>query len=183
MRADARRNRERILEHAASVLSTSGPAASMEEIAQAVGVGVGTLYRHFPDKPALLDAIGARTLQAFGEVTAALVADPTPDGDVVALLHRYVDRAAADATLRFALAAAPRGEASLVHDAMRAHRSDLEELIARDTSRGLLRPGIDVDAFRALCAAVVLTMDAPLPDGSWRTVAAVVEDGLRAPQM
>ena len=153
----------------------------MEEIAQAAGVGVGTLYRHFPDKTALLDAVGARTLHAFADVTAALVDEPAASGDVVALLHRYLERAAADATLRFALSAASRDAGSLVHDAMRAHREDLEKLIARDITRGLVRPGFDVDAFRALCAAVVLTMDAPLPTDSWRTVAAILEDGLCPP--
>ncbi|RKS88492.1 TetR family transcriptional regulator [Microbacterium sp. AG790] len=179
MRADARRNRERILQHAASVLSSAGPGASMEEIAQAVGVGIGTLYRHFPDKTALVDAVGAHTLDEFAGVIAALIDQPSPGGDVIALLNRYLERAATDAALRFALSAAPREEASLVHTALDASADDLQRLIARDIERGLLRADVDAAAFRAVCAAIVLSMDAPLPEGSWRAVAEVVREGLR----
>jgi AcrR family transcriptional regulator len=59
MRADARRNRERIMAAALERFAASGPAASMEDIARAAGLGVGTLYRHFPDRRALAGEIAA----------------------------------------------------------------------------------------------------------------------------
>ena len=59
MRVDAARNRQRILEAAASVFGAAGRNAQVEDIAHAAGIGVGTVYRHFPDKLALLDAVAA----------------------------------------------------------------------------------------------------------------------------
>lgn len=59
MRADARRNRERIVAAALERFAASGPATSMEDIARTAGVGVGTLYRHFPDRRALAGEIAA----------------------------------------------------------------------------------------------------------------------------
>src|SRR6201981_1812128 len=56
-RADALRNRERVLEAARTVFSTGGPEASLEAVAKTAGVGIGTLYRHFPTRQALFDAV------------------------------------------------------------------------------------------------------------------------------
>ncbi|MEU6426714.1 helix-turn-helix domain-containing protein [Microbispora sp. NPDC046973] len=67
MRADARRNRALIVDTAVDLLTARGPEASMEEIAQAAGVGVGTLYRHFPDRRALLEEIAAGALRTLLE--------------------------------------------------------------------------------------------------------------------
>lgn len=65
MRADARRNRERIVATALDLFAERGPGVSMEEIAHAAGLGVGTLYRHFPDRRALVDDLAASTLEGL----------------------------------------------------------------------------------------------------------------------
>ncbi|KQC35684.1 TetR/AcrR family transcriptional regulator [Frankia sp. ACN1ag] len=65
MRADAQRNRELIATTALDLLTRRGPAVSMEEIARAAGLGVGTLYRHFPDRQSLLDSVAATTLRTL----------------------------------------------------------------------------------------------------------------------
>ncbi|MFF0416550.1 TetR/AcrR family transcriptional regulator [Kitasatospora sp. NPDC004745] len=84
MRADARRNYERLLAAAATVLEEQGTEASLEEIARRAGVGIGTLYRHFPTRAALLEAVlqdsmatlegRARDLTASADPTAGLLA-------------------------------------------------------------------------------------------------------------
>jgi AcrR family transcriptional regulator len=74
LRADARRNRERIVQAALELLAERGERASMEEIARAAGLGVGTLYRHFRDRRALLEHIATNALHqlmAFSEAAAA----------------------------------------------------------------------------------------------------------------
>ncbi|MEX5708395.1 helix-turn-helix domain-containing protein [Parafrankia sp. FMc6] len=74
MRSDARRNRELISAAARELFTERGAVVSMEEIASAAGLGVGTLYRHFPDRAALLETIAADTLErflAFGRAEAA----------------------------------------------------------------------------------------------------------------
>src|SRR6185312_10854799 len=69
-RADALRNRERVLEAAKVVFSAGGPEASLEAVAKTAGVGIGTLYRHFPTREALFDAVyrhEAQQLAALAE--------------------------------------------------------------------------------------------------------------------
>jgi AcrR family transcriptional regulator len=88
MRADAQRNRERIVATALAVFAERGPAVSMEDIAHAAGLGVGTLYRHFPDRQALLLDIAAgalRDLIEFG--TAALAREDTAWQALVAIVR------------------------------------------------------------------------------------------------
>ncbi|MFG2075089.1 TetR/AcrR family transcriptional regulator [Nonomuraea maritima] len=65
MRADARRNRERILMTALELFTERGPGVSMEEIAQTAGLGVGTLYRHFPDRRAMVEELAEITLEGL----------------------------------------------------------------------------------------------------------------------
>lgn len=78
MRADAQRNRELISTTALELLARRGAEVSMEEIARAAGLGVGTLYRHFSDRQALLDSVAADTLRTLLAVGRAEVATPAP---------------------------------------------------------------------------------------------------------
>src|SRR3954452_7462424 len=75
LRADARRNRERVIEAARSAFAEAGADLPMEEIARRAGVGIGTVYRHFPNKEALLDALVAEQLTLFIERTRAALAE------------------------------------------------------------------------------------------------------------
>src|SRR5260370_4468645 len=67
-RADAIRNRERVLEAAKVVFSAGGPEASLEAVAQTAGVGIGTLYRHFPTREALFEAVYRREVQQIADL-------------------------------------------------------------------------------------------------------------------
>src|SRR5215471_12316604 len=69
-RADARRNRERVLEAAKTVFSAGGPDASLEAVARKAGVGIGTLYRHFPTREALYEAVYRREVQQLVELAS-----------------------------------------------------------------------------------------------------------------
>ncbi|HEX2313563.1 MAG TPA: helix-turn-helix domain-containing protein [Thermomonospora sp.] len=78
MRADARRNRELITSAAVALFTERGPGVSMEEIARAAGLGVGTLYRHFPDRRSLLEEIAADTLTRLLAACREIAARPIP---------------------------------------------------------------------------------------------------------
>ena len=67
-RADAARNRERVLEAAKTVFSAGGPEASLEAVARTAGVGIGTLYRHFPTREALFEAVYRREVQQLADL-------------------------------------------------------------------------------------------------------------------
>jgi AcrR family transcriptional regulator len=77
-RADAVRNRERVLEAAKTVLSAGGPDASLEAVARAAGVGIGTLYRHFPTREALFEAVYRREVQQLADLAEQLKEQAQP---------------------------------------------------------------------------------------------------------
>ncbi|MEU7695988.1 TetR/AcrR family transcriptional regulator [Microbispora hainanensis] len=92
MRADARRNRALIVDAAAGLFAARGPEVSMEEIAQAAGLGVGTLYRHFPDRRALLEEIAAGALRTLLDVARDHAARPVSRWDaLLACVRRGAD--------------------------------------------------------------------------------------------
>src|SRR6187399_809957 len=77
-RKDVVRNHNRILEVAAEIFARDGIEASLDEIAAAAGLGVGTVYRHFPTKDALLDELFEGTLNELVATSEAALADPDP---------------------------------------------------------------------------------------------------------
>src|SRR3954454_6895965 len=77
-RVDAVRNRERVLEAAKAVFSAGGPEASLEAVARRAGVGIGTLYRHFPTREALFEAVYRREVQQLSELAEQLKCDASP---------------------------------------------------------------------------------------------------------
>jgi AcrR family transcriptional regulator len=89
LRADARRNRALIVTTAAGMFAARGPEVSMEEIAQAAGLGVGTLYRHFPDRQALLEDIAADSLRRLLAAAETFAARPQPRWDVLLMLVQH----------------------------------------------------------------------------------------------
>lgn len=87
MRADARRNRERLLTAAASAFAEHGENASLDDIAKRAGVGSGTLYRHFPTRRALLEAAYAARIEALGERGEELSRSLPPGEALTKWLH------------------------------------------------------------------------------------------------
>lgn len=95
LRADARRNRERLLDAAEEVFTTRGTGASTEEVARAAGVGIGTVFRHFPTKEALLAAVYARLLERLGERARELAESDDPGEAFHAFVTLVVGRSGA----------------------------------------------------------------------------------------
>src|ERR1700721_2674804 len=77
-RVDAVRNRERVLEAAKAVFSAGDPDASLEAVARRAGVGIGMLYRHFPTREALFEAVYRREVQQLGELAEQLKTEAEP---------------------------------------------------------------------------------------------------------
>jgi AcrR family transcriptional regulator len=91
LRADAQRNRERLLEVAARVFAQAGPDVTLEAIAKEAGVGIGTLYRHFPTREALVDAAYRNELARLCDSVADLIAELPPDKALRAWMDHFVD--------------------------------------------------------------------------------------------
>ena len=106
LRADAAKNRERILEAAEATFTAEGVAAPIDAVAQRAGVGVGTVYRHFPTKEALFEAIVTARLDALCETTKQLAEGEAPDEAVFSFLREFGRQASAKQDLFDAMDAA-----------------------------------------------------------------------------
>ena len=103
-RADGVRNRERVLEAAKAVFATGGPDGSLEEVARQAGVGVGTLYRHFPTRQTLFDAVYRREVEQLVSLAEQLAADPVPVDALRHWMHEVVEFVATKKGMSSALA-------------------------------------------------------------------------------
>jgi AcrR family transcriptional regulator len=180
LRADARRNRERILASARAAFAESGADAQIDDVARHAGVGVGTVYRHFPTKQALLTELVRQTFRLFtGWAREALQAGGEPLALIEGLLRRIAETAAGDAGVQYALtssaAQAARSEAQAEQDELIAV---IAELVERARRAGTIRPGIEATDIAMLICGVVSAMG-PRPGFDWRRHLDLVIDALR----
>lgn len=180
LRADARRNRERILESARAVFAETGAEAQIDDVARHAGVGVGTVYRHFPTKQALLTELVRQTFRLFTEwAREALEAGGEPFALIEGLLRRIAETAAGDVGVQYALtssaAQAARSEAQAEQDELIAV---IAELVERARRAGTIRPGIEATDIAMLICGVVSAMG-PRPGFDWRRHLDLVIDALR----
>ena len=103
LRADAQRNIDSLLEAAKAVFATSGVDAPAKEIADLAGVGVGTLYRHFPQRSDLVKAVFQREVDACADAAPALIAAHEPGEALARWVHRYTEFVATKRGLAAAL--------------------------------------------------------------------------------
>jgi AcrR family transcriptional regulator len=179
LRADAEANRHRILGAAAAVFSERGLAVPMEEIAAAAGVGVGTLYRRFPDRHHLIGALFEERLAAI--VALAEQALLVPDGwdGLVWFLDRALSLQIADRGLAEIL----RGQGD-PGDRLEAARDRIapiaERLVMRARESGRLRPDFDPAdlAVLQLMVTVAATATADLAPQAWRRYLVLLLDGM-----
>jgi AcrR family transcriptional regulator len=180
LRADARRNRERILQSARAAFAESGADAQIDDVARHAGVGVGTVYRHFPTKQALLTELVRQTFRLFtGWAREALEAGGEPFALIEGLLRRIAETAAGDVGVQYALtssaAQAARSEAQAEQDELIAV---IAELVERARRAGTIRPGIEATDIAMLICGVVSAMG-PRPGFDWRRHLDLVIDTLR----
>jgi AcrR family transcriptional regulator len=175
LRADARRNRETVLEAATALFADRGQDVGMDEIADRAGLAVGTLYRHFADKRALVTAIVGRRFEAVAAAAVATERVDSPGAAFEALLTGYLEAAEGDAAFRSAIL----GPEEPDWDQMVA-KSDLmavvERIVARAIAAGELRADFVVDDFVMITRGVLANMT---PRHDWRRQLAVLLDGVR----
>jgi len=138
-RADALRNRERVLEAARAVFSAGGPDASLEAVAKTAGVGIGTLYRHFPTREALFDAVYRHEAQQLAALADRLKKEAEPIEALRQWLHAFVKFVATKKGMSAALALAVAKDSDLF-----SYSSDL----LMRSAGGLLDPAIAAGAIR-----------------------------------
>jgi AcrR family transcriptional regulator len=180
MRADAQRNRARVLEAAEAVFAAKGASASTEEIALQAGVGIGTVFRHFPTKEALLEAILIDRVAKLGEVARSLATSDDPGAALFGLFTRMVEQAARKKTYVDALADAGLDSRIARSEVGQEAVQALGALLARAQRAGAVRDDIGVTELIAL----VVGASRAAEHAGWGTAVRgrtlqVVFDGLR----
>lgn len=178
LRADAARNRARVLEVAARVFAEEGLAVPIDEIARRAGLGVGTVYRHFPTKEALFAAIVQDKIERLVEQVESLADANDPGEALFALLDQMVVEGARKKDLVDALGGSGIELRSAAAALSQRLRDGLSALLRRAQAAGDIRRGVTADDVLALLAG---TMHAAARTGSSPArLFAVVRDGLRA---
>ena len=177
-RADAARNRARILEVAYEAFAADGVTVPIDEIARRAGVGAGTVYRHFPTKESLFQAIATDRVERLVQHAYALAAERGPGDALFSFLATMVNEGATDQGLVDTMAGIGFDLADVAPDAEQRFLTVLGDLLARAQGAGEVRGDIGVGDIKALlvgCQAMQrYSGDADVTD----RVLAVVRDGL-----
>ncbi|MEV7391084.1 TetR/AcrR family transcriptional regulator [Streptomyces sp. NPDC091215] len=150
LRADAQRNEDRLLEAAAAAFAREGVGASVKDIARVAGVGVGTLYRRFPSKELLIEAVYRQEVQRLCEVAPHLAATQPPVDALRSWMERFIDFMAAKQGMADALAVVLTDESERLET--RALLADaIAHLLTAAQVHSAARPGVDArDVLMAL---------------------------------
>ncbi|HEV2638679.1 MAG TPA: helix-turn-helix domain-containing protein [Actinocrinis sp.] len=154
MRADGRRNYDRLLETARAAFAQQGTDVSLREVARSAGVGIGTLYRHFPTREALIEACMRHGLDLLCARAGALLDAPSPDDALMQWLHALAVSSATYQGLPGSLLAALQDETSELHRSCRAMAAAAGALLDRAQQHGTVRSDLATGDLLALAAAV-----------------------------
>ena len=150
-RTDALRNRERILEVAKGAFTRRGADASLDDIAKQAGVGAGTLYRHFPTRDALIEAVYKSEVEKLAAAAHGFTATMLPVEALRAWLLLFVDYVAAKHIIAPALNSLAGGPSRIYEGSRSLIQGAIEELVNRAKKSGHVRRDIDAsDLLRAV---------------------------------
>ncbi len=179
-RADARRNREGLLEAAKAAFAEVGAEASLEEIARRAGVGIGTLYRHFPTRDAVVEAVYRREVQQLAGAAPRLIESLPPVEALRAWMRLFIDYVAAKRVIAPALKSLVGGGSALYADSSARISEAMALLVERAQARGDVRPSAEAaDLLRALIGFAYVN-SAPDWEASARRLIDLLIDGLRS---
>jgi AcrR family transcriptional regulator len=181
LRKDAERNRQRILDAARELFAERGVGVTLNDVAHHAGVGVGTVYRRFPDKVQLIEELFEQRVEQLVGLMEDALEDPDPWHGLTRFLRRMLEFQASDRAFRELVLGSAQGLERVSQ--VRARMLPLgSELVRRAQEVGRLRPD-----FRAQDVPILLLMLTTIIDSArdvdpelWRRYLAIVIDGLRA---
>jgi AcrR family transcriptional regulator len=181
MRADARRNRLRILQAARELFASDQPDVQMDDVARRAGVGVGTVYRHFPDKQALMGELVRERFGFFNETLAGALADEGADPfeALAGALRRTAGSMADDAATRFAFTSGGEGVFAHAAEEMLVFTELSATLVARAKAAGELMPEFQAEDIPMVMCGVCAAIDKRHPGWDWRHHLELILRGMR----
>lgn len=180
-RADSLKNRERLLVAAADVFRAGGEGASLEAVARRAGVGIGTLYRHFPTREALFEAVYRREVDHFTDLARQLTETEEPVAALRQWLHAGVGMVATKRGMLSALAIAMDGASDLQAYSLRHLTAAIDLLLGRAVASGTIRPDIGADDLLQTLIGLCLMGRQPGWEAGTVRLIDVFVDGLRLP--
>ncbi len=184
-RADARRNYERLLTAAAAAFAEHGADdVSLEEIARRAGVGIGTLYRHFPARQALLEAVYKDQVDGLDVLAGKLLVAESPGDALGDWMRAFVAFGRTKRSLSSALVETIGKNSELMSSCSKILRGRTEELLTRAQDAGEARPEVKcVDVFRLTHGLIMATEVEPSdPDQPNRLLGLVIDSVLAGPR-
>jgi AcrR family transcriptional regulator len=179
MRADAERNKKLIVQAARKVFATAGLAAPIDDIAQRAGLGTGTLYRHFPTKEALFEAVVIGRVEDLVEEARRLIASNDPKTAFFRLLSQLVQHGDGHKDLMDALGKQSFDIQKAVPGLLAEMWTGVGLLLKQAQRAGTVRRDIGLPHVQALVTAACTAIDQGGGDGLERVVWTVISDGLR----
>ena len=179
MRADARRNYECLVDAARKVFADQGGGASMEAIAKQAGLGVGTLYRHFPKRIDVVEAVYREDVDVLVDSAVGGLSDLDPWAAIVAWLHAYVDYGRSKRTFLNELHEAFEKNPDLKSASRDRIWEACNRVLARAQEAGVARTDIDGEDLMQLLSP--MCMNSSLSAEQGERLLTMVLDGLRPP--
>jgi AcrR family transcriptional regulator len=179
LRADARRNRDRLLEVAVRAFSQDGPEVTLDSIAREAGVGIGTLYRHFPTREALVEAAYRSELARLCDAVPGLLAAQPPDVALRTWMDRFVDYLATKRGMADALRAVIASGGNPYEQSRGALTGAVTALLTAGAAAGLTRDDITPADVLASLSGVSLSAGDPGQRDQAGRLLDLLMDGLR----
>jgi len=180
LRADAERNRQRLLAAAKELFATRGLHVTLDDIAREAGVGTGTAYRRFPNKDALIEALMADRIAEIGAIAEEQLHEPDPWRALAGFFEQALALQAADRGLKDVLWSSGHGREQVVH-ARRAIAGPVTKLVRRALEAGVVRPDMatsDVPLINFMLNSIIDFARDVEPE-LYRRYLAIILDGLR----
>ena len=179
LRKDAARNREKLLAAAVELFAERGTEGSLEEAAKRAGVGIGTLYRHFPSRDALVEAAYRNEVAQLRAAADELLAELPPDRALEAWARRFIEYGTAKRGMRDALHSIAGGGSDLFAETRGQVTEAVAVLLAAGAEAGTLRRDVEAeDVLRAMGAIWMVADGDDFPEQAMRVLRLVL-DGLR----
>jgi AcrR family transcriptional regulator len=178
-RADATRNRERILEVAKEAFTRDGADASLDDIARRAGIGSGTLYRHFPTRDALIEAVYRSEVEKLAESEQHLAATMPPLDALRAWMLLFIDHVARKQLIIPAMNTVAGGSIRLIEGSRSLVHGAFTRAIERAMDRGELRPETNPDDFLRALIGIFHTTALPGWEESARRLVDILIAGSR----
>jgi AcrR family transcriptional regulator len=179
LRADASRNREKLVEIAGHAFAERGGDASLEDIARQAGVGIGTLYRHFPTREHLVEVVYRREVEALCAAADELAQHQAPDVALAEWMQRFVDYIAAKRGMANSLRILFDANSEVFANTSGMVALALQRLVDAAIADGSIRSDIDISDISQALSGIYSAPDTPDWRDRSRRLVSLLMDGLR----